>query len=214
MKIVAWVPIKLNNERLPNKNILPLGGKPLCCHMLDTLLKVDEIDNIYVFCSDEKIKQYIPLGVTFLKRSKDLDSFNTGHYDLVDSFVSKIDADIYINAHVTNPFVKPETIKKGLEKVINREHDSAHTVLPMRQYFFYKEKPLNFTRETAPRTQDIEPLYVDTNLHIYRKDMYLNDKTRYGKNPFFIEVDESEALDIDYPADYELAKYIYNSKKS
>jgi hypothetical protein len=29
MKVVAFVPIKLNNERLPHKNILPLGGRPI-----------------------------------------------------------------------------------------------------------------------------------------------------------------------------------------
>lgn len=30
MKTVALVPIKLNSERLPHKNILPIGGHPLC----------------------------------------------------------------------------------------------------------------------------------------------------------------------------------------
>lgn len=29
-KVVAVIPIKLNNQRLPGKNVRPLGGKVLC----------------------------------------------------------------------------------------------------------------------------------------------------------------------------------------
>ena len=53
MKVVALVPIKLNNQRLPNKNILDLGGKPMCYYMTENLLNVEGIDEAYVYCSDE-----------------------------------------------------------------------------------------------------------------------------------------------------------------
>ena len=68
MKVVALVPIKLNSQRLPHKNILDLGGKPLCAHMTENLLKVKGIDEIYVYCSDEQITKYMPEGIKFLKR--------------------------------------------------------------------------------------------------------------------------------------------------
>ena len=38
MKTIAIVPIKLNNERLPNKNIKPFdNGAPLCHYIFETL---------------------------------------------------------------------------------------------------------------------------------------------------------------------------------
>ena len=53
MKVTAFVPMKLNNERLPGKNTKAFtNGKPLCQYILNTLLKVKEIDEIYVYCSD------------------------------------------------------------------------------------------------------------------------------------------------------------------
>ena len=59
-KVVALVPIKLNNERLPGKNIRPFtGGKPLINYTLSTLLEVSNISEIYVYCSNEEIKDYI-----------------------------------------------------------------------------------------------------------------------------------------------------------
>lgn len=38
MKTVALVPIKLNSQRLPHKNILPIAGRSLCWHLINTLL--------------------------------------------------------------------------------------------------------------------------------------------------------------------------------
>lgn len=73
MKIVALVPIKLNSQRLPHKNILEIGGHPLCWHICNSLLQIKLINEVYVFCSDEKIKNYIPEGIHFLKRSTELD---------------------------------------------------------------------------------------------------------------------------------------------
>ncbi len=40
MKVVALIPIKMNSQRLPHKNLLDLGGKPLCYHLTETLTKV------------------------------------------------------------------------------------------------------------------------------------------------------------------------------
>lgn len=208
MKVVAFVPIKLNNERLPNKNILPLGGKPLCCHMLDTLTKVIGLHSIYVFCSDEGISQYLPEQVKFLEREKELDTFTAKHYDIVSSFLSKVDADIYINAHVTNPFIKVETIQKGLDKILTGEYDSVCAVSEIREHLWQEGRPFNFTYDNPPRTQDLTPLYAETGLFMYKKEVFQNTGTRYGQKVYLLTVDKLEATDINYPDDYQLAQAI------
>ena len=70
MKIVSFVPIKLNNQRLPGKNLLPLNGHPLCEYIFNSINKIEEIDEKYVYCSDESIRKYMPEGLKFLKRDK------------------------------------------------------------------------------------------------------------------------------------------------
>ena len=52
MKTVAFVPIRLNSQRVSGKNLRLLGGEPLMCHILRTLTRVEGIDEVYVFCSD------------------------------------------------------------------------------------------------------------------------------------------------------------------
>ncbi len=211
MKTVAWIPMKLNNERLPNKNTLMLGDKPLCRHLLDTLTSVKGIDEIYVFCSREEIIDYLPEGVKFLKRSEELDKPTTQHFEIVDAFMSQVDADVYVNAHVTTPFLKASTIQDGLDKVLSGEYESAHAVLPMRSHFWYKNEPLNFTRFDIPKTQDLEPLYEDCVFFIYKREVRTEQHTRYSKNPYFMLCSIFEAIDIDYPEDFQLAQAVYNT---
>ena len=71
MKTTAFIPIKLNNERTPGKNIKPFSdGTPLCHLIQRTLLQVPEIERIVVYCSDERIRDYLLPGVEFMKRPK------------------------------------------------------------------------------------------------------------------------------------------------
>ena len=71
MKVVAFVPIRLNSQRVEGKNLRLLGGEPLLCHILRTLLEVEAIDEVYVYCSDPAVRPYLPDGVRFLRRSAD-----------------------------------------------------------------------------------------------------------------------------------------------
>lgn len=211
MRTVAWVPIKLNNQRLPGKNTKLLAGKPLCSYMLETLTQIDGLDDIYVYCSQEDIIQYLPNGVKFLKRPEKLDGAMVEHYEIVESFINTIDADVYLNAHVTNPFVKRESIQRGLDKVLSGEHDSAHTVQKLNKPLWYHGEPFNFTRTKMYRNQDIDPMYIDMNLCIYKKEVYTEQKSRYGKNPYFIELSQIESIDIDYPEDFMFAEVMYQT---
>ena len=75
MKTVAFVPIKLNNQRTPGKNIKKFDdGSSLITVFLRNLIKVKSFDDVYVFCSNPKIKEYIVPGVKYLERPVYLDT--------------------------------------------------------------------------------------------------------------------------------------------
>ena len=117
MKVVAIMPIKLKNERLPGKNIKMLGDKPLIQYSLQTLKQVVGIDEIVVYCSNEEIKKYLIDGVKFIERPSYLDESTSNFTQIFDKFSSIYDADIYIYAHATAPYVEVDTVRKCLEAV-------------------------------------------------------------------------------------------------
>ena len=110
MKIIGIMPIKLQNERLPGKNTKLLGDKPLLQYALDNLLATKLCDEIYVYCSDDSIKDYLPNGISFLKRDKSLDLPTSNFTQIFSSFSNQINADIYVFMHATAPFVTIDTM--------------------------------------------------------------------------------------------------------
>ena len=133
-KVVSFIPIKLNNQRLPGKNLMELEGRPLCKYIFNTINQVDSIQEKYVYCSDETIKQYMPEGLQFLKRDNYLDGFQVKGLEIIDYFIKDVDADIYVLTHVTQPFTKAESIRKALDKVLYEGYDSAFSCTCIQDY--------------------------------------------------------------------------------
>lgn len=211
MKIVALVPIKLNSERLKNKNILPFGdGQPLVKHIQSTLLQVKNIDERYIYCSDEVITNYLVDGVKFLKRNKYLDDSSTPFNDVLSSFAQNVDADYYVLTHATAPFIKPESIYNAVSMVKSGAYDSAIGVHRLYDFLWKDGEPLNYSLRDIPRTQDLPPIYAETcGLYIYSKQLILNENRRVGNNPYFVELTKIESIDINDQEDFLIAKAVY-----
>lgn len=213
MKIVSFIPIKLNNQRLPGKNTMSLNGRPTCDYIFETISELDVIDEKYVYCSDESIIPYISKyeknGLTFLKRDTYLDGYEVKGLEIIKFFIRDVDADIYVLTHVTQPFVKSESIKKALEKVISGKYDSAFSAVALQDYMWMNGKPLNYDRKDIIRTQDLEPIYMETGaFFIFRKEVFTEMGQRIGNNPYIYEIDQFEAVDIDTAEDFEFAKAV------
>lgn len=215
MKIVAIMPIKLNNERCPGKNIRFLGGKPLLQYELDNLKETGLCDSINVFCSDESIVPYLPKGISFIQRPKDLDLSTSNFSQIFRCFMDRINADIYVYAHATAPFVTIETMKQCIEAVKSCEYDSAFCAEKLQDYLWQNGKPLNFDPTNLPRTQDLKPIYKETSgVYVFKKEVFEKYGSRIGNHPFIKEVTFREAVDIDNPEDFDLADILVTCKPS
>lgn len=207
MRVVAFVPIKLNNQRLPGKNLLPLGGAPLCTHIFRALLGAGGIDRVCAYCSDPALKQYLPDGVELLLRDPRLDGDLVKGLDIYRAFAGEVEADVYVLAHATSPFVRPETIRRGIDAVVSGGHDSAFSAERVQTFAWYRGEPINYSPTDIPRTQDMEPIWVETSaFYVFRRELLAKSGRRVGFNPQIVEVSGMEAVDIDEPRDYEMAK--------
>ncbi len=206
MKVVALVPIKLNSQRLPHKNILPLAGHPLCWHICNSLVKAQGIDEVYVYCSDDAVTQYLPEGVRFKRREKWLDGDTVKGFDIYRSFINEVDADVYVLAHTTSPFIKIDSIENALSHIISGENDSAFSAERIQTFAWYKGTPINYDLNDVPRTQDMEPIWVETSaFFMFKKEIFTVHNRRIGFKPYIQEVSGMEAIDIDEKKDYEMA---------
>ena len=209
MKRVAFDPIRLNSQRVEGKNLRELGGRPLMTYLLQTLVQVENIDEVYLYCSNPDVQQYLPEGVKFLQRDERLDSNTTLGEEIYDAFTSEVDADIYILAHATSPFIRTATIADAVARVESGEYDSAFSAERVQTFAWWDGKPLNYSLDRVPRTQDLEPVYVETSaFFVFEREVWRSKRRRIGERPYMAVTDRIESMDIDNPDDFLLAEAI------
>lgn len=215
MKVVAFVPIKLNSQRLPHKNILPVAGHPLCWHICNSLKNAKGIDEVYVYCSDSKVKEYLPEGILYKQRDAKLDGDFVKGFEIYQSFINEVDADVYILGHTTSPFIKVESIENALNHIVSGENDSAFSAQRIQTFAWYQGKPINYDINDVPRTQDMEPVWVETSgFFMFKKEVFTVHNRRIGFTPYIQEVSGLEAIDIDEKSDYDMAIKLYEVERN
>jgi CMP-N-acetylneuraminic acid synthetase len=211
MRTVVLIPIKLNNQRFPGKNTkLFFDGTPLIHLIQHVCLNTKTIDEIYVYCSDEAICDYLLGGVKFLKRPGYLDDNKANSNDIIREFIKAVDANIYVETHATAPFTNSESIDDCVRQVETGEFDSAFLAKSCHEFLWQNGKPLNFDVQNFPRTQDLPVIFQEApGAYVFLKETFEKYNRRVGLNPYIHEVDAFEAIDIDYPVDFDIANAIY-----
>ena len=202
-RIVAFVPIKRESERLPNKNFLLLGGLPLYGHILRTLTATPAIDDVYLFTSAPRGLFELPKGVQYLQK----DEQNNRPMGIIREFCMKVASDLYVLAHATTPFTRRETLEHAIAEVSTGRHDSALPVERINTFAWCGARPVNYDPNSVPKTQEIEPVLIETSgFYLFERSLALKDSRRVGYRPLFCEVSFPETIDIDYLWQFNLAE--------
>ena len=187
------------------------NGEPLISYILRTLTSINEIESVYVYCSSGEIVKYLPSNVEWIPRDSFYDLATTSFNMIMESFASIIKADTYVLAHATAPFLTADTIRRGINAVNYGGFDSALTVLEIKDFLWADGKPMNFSLDSIPRTQDLDVIMLETcGLYVYQRDLILNKHKRTGEKPYFISVSKIEGVDINTEDDFWLADAIFN----
>ncbi len=209
MTTAAIMPIKLNNERCPGKNTRLLGGKPLLQYELDTLKATGLCSSISVFCSSPEILPFLPEGVEFIRRPEYLDLPSSNFTQIFESFMAVCEADIYVYAHATAPYITLDSMRACISAVQSGKYDSAFCAVKLQDYLWQDGNPLNFDPRNLPRTQDLNPIYQETSgIYVFTREVFAVHHSRIGVNPYIREATFREAIDIDTPEDFALAEIL------
>ncbi len=214
-KISIFMPIRLGSQRIKKKSVIDFFGRPLFCWSLQTLDSLGH--EVYVYTNDEKellsVLDFTPKNVKFLKRPTILDTNSATGIDIYKSFASSVKSDVYMLAHCTSPFVSAETYRKVINKVIVDGFSSSCTVEKKQTFCWKEQQPVNFSLPRE-RTQDLEPVFVETSAAYCYKREVLDLNSRTSDNNCFVESNFIESLDIDDESDLEILKlkYIMNTQ--
>ena len=142
MRVTALVPMKGNSERVPNKNIRPLNGKPVCHWILEALTRSKYVDEIIINTDSNKIKEIVsPFKlVKVIDRPDYLLGDAVSIQPLIAHDIEHAQNETIFQTHSTNPLLKTETIDAAIDVYFenNKEYDALFSVTPLQQRFYFK----------------------------------------------------------------------------
>jgi CMP-N-acetylneuraminic acid synthetase len=226
-KVVALLPMKANSERVRGKNFREFCGKPLFRWMLDTLLEVEEIDQVIINTDAKDILAQNGLTdsdrVTIRDRKPEICGDFVSMNLVIADDIENVDADVYLMTHTTNPLMSADTVRKALaafrEAQAGGKADSLFTVDKIQTRFYRADgSAVNHDPNNLVRTQDLEPWYEEnSNLYIFTRDSFASTNARIGAKPMMYEGPLFESIDIDTPQDWDLAvvaaRYVQELRK-
>lgn len=224
MKIFTY--IKNDSKRIQKKNFQKIGGLPLWKHLMYELCKINtevfiDTDSKQILTEakldknfNNKIKCYFR-DKKFIEMENDSANALSPALLMVQNFLDRYvvdDNETIILTHVTSPFLKKETLKKAVDIYESSNYEFLHSVNMQKDFAFKNSfnNPINFNPDVVQRTQDLEPIYFSNGaFFIFTKKVFMKYNNRWGKNIYFYTLNEIEGMEIDYPEDLQLARYIY-----
>ena len=220
-RVVVFLPMRKGSQRVKNKNIKDFSGVEggLTFIKISQLLKAKKIDKIIVSTNDEEVKNialsFRDKKIVINDRPNHLASSATSTDSLIKYVPNIIENGVVLWTHVTSPFVNEKIYDDMIECYFNNlyKFDSLMSVTKIQKFIWGKEKPISYdkAREKWPRTQKIKPIYeINSGAFMADVEVYKSLNDRVGEKPFFYELSDKQAFDIDWQDDFDIAEILWN----
>jgi CMP-N-acetylneuraminic acid synthetase len=214
VKVVGFVPSKLNSQRLLRKNVRPLAGRPLVNYVLATLAR-SRVDETVLFASSDEVTRYVEpdLPYRFVQRPAWLDTDEAKVQDFVGAFLDAVPCDVAVLLHITSPFISSTTVDACIAAVTSGDHESAFAALEMHRFAWFRGEPLNYRLDQpTPRTQDLDPVVMEqSGLYVFTRDLFERTGRRIADHPYIHVVDAIEGHDIDTADELTIAEALLSA---
>jgi CMP-N-acetylneuraminic acid synthetase len=220
VRVVAIVPMRHDSERVRGKNYRPLGGRPLFHHIVETLLASPAISKVVIDTDSEVIRDDTRVAfpdVEVLDRPEHLRGGMVAMNDVLLNDVRRLDADLYLQTHSTNPLLRTRTVTEAIERLLgDPESDSLFGVTRLQTRLWRPDgTPLNHDRAVLLRTQDLPPVYEENScVYLFTRASLERTGNRIGERPILFEIPREEAWDIDEELDFRVVEALYALRES
>lgn len=216
-KALAIIPARGGSKRLPRKNILPLGGKPLIAYTIEAAIKSDCFQQVIVSSEDDEILQVgAEYGAIPQKRPQELASDTTKVVELMLYYANQPalaqQYEVIGLLLPTCPFRRAQDIRAGFA-LLSPDID---TVISVTDYEFSPHLNVSIGDDGLlvmseallsgnTRSQDLRPVYRPNGAFylswwrsFQRQQSFFRGKVRGYPMARLYSTDIDEALDLQY----------------
>ena len=213
-RVVALLPMRGGSERVRNKNLRLLAGRPLYTYMLNTLSELRFCQDIFVDTDSNEIEAAVRAShpsVRVYRRPASLGSGETPMTDVISNFLANFSFDRVLQVHSTSPFLSSISLNSAYEALRSDPGcDSVFSVSSLQARLWTEHlAPINHDPAILERTQDLAPILLENSgFYLFNSAEVQATRNRIGKSPRAFCINTLEALDIDTEDDFELAQLV------
>lgn len=218
-EILALIPARGGSKSLPRKNVLPLKGVPLIAHTICAARSASLVTRVVVSTDDAEIAAVArQFGADVVDRPAELATDDASSESALLHALEHLEVtegyrpDILCFLQCTSPLTSGEDIDGTLESLLSNDADSAFAATRF-HYFVWKEDAnggvvgVNHLKSERLRRQDRELEYLETGaVYAMRTKRFRQVRHRFFGKTVIFEMPASRVLEIDEPADFELAE--------
>ncbi|MEZ3161367.1 acylneuraminate cytidylyltransferase [Microbacterium sp. BWT-B31] len=217
-EVVAVIPARGGSKGVPGKNLRRVGGLPLVARAIVAAQRCGAVDRVVVSTDDPAIAAVArEWGAEVVDRpgelSGDLASSESAVLHALDDLAARgvaVGAVAFLQA--TSPFIDPHALAQGVAAVRDGRHDSVFAATATYGFLWGRDESsaavaINHDAAHRPRRQDREPHYLETGaFYVFDAAGFRAAGHRFFGRIGIVEVPEDTALEIDTPAELDVAR--------
>lgn len=228
MEVLAFIPARAGSKRVANKNILPLGDKPLIAYTVESALKSRLVTRVLVSTDSEEIAtvaRSFGADVPFLRPTEIAQSNSTEMQFFTHALDwlwehEQYEPNLIVLLYPTSPFRKAESIDKAIETMLaHPEADSLRSVRLCSEHpykmWVQKDNYLHpFVKTADPNShtlsyQLLPTVYIqNASIYITRPRTIREKGSPTGDVIIPFVMNEFESVDINTPLDFKFAELL------
>ncbi len=219
MKTCALIPLRGGSKGIPQKNVKPIAGKPLCHWAIQAAVDCALIDEVYISTDDANIaKVSLSLGTRakVIDRPSQLASDTATTESVMSHFSSVVNFDALVTIQATSPMLRTEELSQAITRFRLERLDSMLSAVRVKRFFWSEDGlPINYDPKYRPRRQKFAGTLMENGaFYITSRDLLISEKCRLGGKVGVYEMSEDSAIELDEPADWEAVEKILLTRKA
>lgn len=222
-RVAAIIPARGGSKGIPGKNLRPVGGEPLVVRACRAALAARTIDTVWVTTDDPAIEAAaLRAGADVIRRPAQLaDDRASSESALLHALgVLPETPDVLVFMQATSPFIRPTDLDAAVDRVLAGHADVVLSALRTHEFLWREGDDgtlagVNHDPAARPRRQDRPAEWRETGaFYAMRADGFARHRHRFFGRVLPQPVAPRDALEIDEPADLELANLLERAERN
>lgn len=225
MKKIAIIPARSGSKGLPNKNILPLCGKPLVAWTIEAAIESNCFDRVIVSTDSKEYGEICEkYGAEVVYRSSETARDTSSTYSTLEELFRMIDTSMYdyfVLLQPTSPLRTYKHINEAVELFeknynnkdtlvsVNYAHKPAVLIKPIDETLSLEKFDLDYSNYSRQMYNDYES---NGAIFISKIEYYKKVKHFYGNRGIAYIMDRESSVDIDDEIDFELVNLLQKKR--